>query len=809
MVIAANECAIMNARFSMKMLTVVWLAALAILGAYSMDSHTWVGSHLPFMKVSVSNRDTVNVASYINGATPVVSLGEIKNPENAYIYLKLRFRADSTEGYPNVFQTAPVNHGMRMEISGSTAAIIVPDLLVPGGLKGLTLTTDLKRGQWYALEVEALNGSFAHVTLDGHLVADYTSEGLSMGMSQLLVGGGFDESRVFRGQIENISVTKGNFPNRVFLYTFYPVLLIGLLTLLAKLFLAKNEIIPKVKILREYLKRIDWVAYLSIALIGIFIITLFTAYFFPIYPDEIQVRFWLSRLAYDFPEKISGAPACFSSFFQPISSTMYLPGLINWAVHGRLESPPALRQVGFFVAFLWVAWMAYYLNARAKKSLLQGKRQLSCALQSLYIAGFIIAIFSTGVFPIFLITNRGEQLILLSVVLLITIFLVSSQLSSKGHWWQKSGLIVLYFAAVSLVLYGHPKGLFLTPLFIIVGWPLFSHFKSRLPLVFALALLVLHIGQAFFAWKYAFQCSEMPQFEKDLKSYSFDPASLLYDPRHFFDQAYHSLIRFTKYLHQLGFQEQTDAAYLPSQPLARSAKFANILIKLNFAATFFTLMIALPLQYYRKDVVTGRFVTVNLVLLVLFMCALISGIFNLPKNWYDAGYLYALFLIMLVFFIGENFSGIFQKAAARKFFLYLGSVALLSQAVFIHRNLPAFLEGYTGPGISIAKYDSIKTRDDLAAASRACNIDPVRSKKIVVDDYTYMYFQKSKWPMAISYIWFLPDDKSIRQFFAKVDSDGLVVNCTAILSPYMSVVKREGNVCCIPRNELKNLLSLP
>ena len=69
------------------------------------------------MKVSVSNRDTVNVASYINGATPVVSLGEIKNPENAYIYLKLRFRADSTEGYPNVFQTAPVNHGMRMEIS--------------------------------------------------------------------------------------------------------------------------------------------------------------------------------------------------------------------------------------------------------------------------------------------------------------------------------------------------------------------------------------------------------------------------------------------------------------------------------------------------------------------------------------------------------------------------------------------------------------------------------------------------------------------------------------------------------------------
>jgi len=806
MVIAANECAIMNARFSMKMLTVVWLAALAILGAYSMDSHTWVGSHLPFMKVSVSNRDTVNVASYINGATPVVSLGEIKNPENAYIYLKLRFRADSTEGYPNVFQTAPVNYGMRMEISGSTAAIIVPDLLVPGGLKGLTLTTDLKRGQWYALEVEALNGSFAHVTLDGHLVADYTSEGLSMGMSQLLVGGGFDASRVFRGQIENISVTKGNFPSRVFLYTFYLVLLIGLLV---KLFLAKNEIIPKAKILREYLKHIDWVASISIVLIIVFGITLFTAYFFPIYPDEIQVRFWLSRLPYDFPEKISGAPTCLATFFQPIPSTMYLPGLIDWAVHGRLESPSALRQVGFFVAFLWVAWLAYYLNARAKNSLLQRKRQLSSGFQGLYITGFIIAIFSIGVFPIFLIINRGEQLILPFVVLLITIFLVSNHLSYKGHLWQKLGLMVLYFSAVSLVLYGHPKGLFLTPFFVIVGWPLFSHFNTRLPFAFAMVLLALHIAQDFFALKYAFQCNETPQFEEMLKSFSFDPASLLHEPRHFFDQVYQSLIRFTKYLHQLGFQEQTDAAYLPSLPLTASAKIANILIKLNFAVAFFTLMVFLPYQYYRKDVLAGRFVTVNSVLLMLFVCALISAIFNLPKNWYDAGYLYALFLITLVFFIGENFSGIFQKSVARKVFLYLGFVALLSQAVFIHRNLPAFMAGYAGPGVSVAKYDLNMPRADLVAASRTCNIDPVRSKKIVVDDHTYFYFQKSKWPMAITYIWIGNDDKSIRRFFSKVDSDGLIVNCKEILSPYMSVVKREGNVCCIPKNELKNLLYLP
>ena len=560
---------------------------------------------------------------------------------------------------------------------------------------------------------------------------------------------------------------------------------------------------------REYLKHIDLAACISMVLIIVVSITLFTAYYFPIYPDEIQVRFMLSRLPYDFPQKISGSPTCLATFSQPIPATMYLPGFINWAAHGRLESPYALRQVGFLVAFSWVVWLAYYLNNRAKNSSLQGKSRLNCGLQGLYITGFVIAIFSIGVFPIFLITNRGEQLIMPSVVLLITIFLVSDHLGSKGHLWQKMALAVLYFVAVSLVLYGHAKGLFLTPFFILVGWQLFGHFKSRLPLVFAMTLLALHIAQAFFAFKYVFQCSETPRFEEMLKSFSLDPTLILYDPRQFFERAYHSLIQFPKYMLQLGFQEQTDAAYLPGLPLAASAELANIFIKLNVATAFFMLLFFIPFQYYRKDVVAGRFVTVNLVLLVLFVCALISAIFNLPKNWYDAGYLYALLLIILTFFIGENYSGIFQKSAARKIFLYLGAVALLSQAVFIHRNLPAFMAGYAGPGVSIAKYDSIKTRDDLVAASRACNIDPVRSTKIVVDDYTYLFFQKSKWPMAISYIWLGNDDKSIRHFFSKVDSDGLIVNCTGILSPYMSFVKREGNICCIPKNELKNLLSLP
>jgi hypothetical protein len=195
----------MSARIAKKLLSVVLLVAITTLAAYTMDSHPTP------VKFAADNRETINVAPYIYGKTPPFSLGAIKNPD-AYVHIKLRFRAESTEGYPNVFQTAPVNRGMRMEISGSTAAIVVHDLEVPSGLKGLTLTTALKIGQWHELEVEALNGKYVRVKLDGQDAAAYAGAGLSMETTQLLVGGGFDASRAFRGQIENISVTKGNLP---------------------------------------------------------------------------------------------------------------------------------------------------------------------------------------------------------------------------------------------------------------------------------------------------------------------------------------------------------------------------------------------------------------------------------------------------------------------------------------------------------------------------------------------------------------------------------------------------------------------
>lgn len=153
------------------------------------------------------SNETISVKPYEYEKTPPISLGEIKDTNDAFIQLKLRFRADSTEGYPNIFQTAQGNSGMRMEISGSTAAIVVSDKGAWGGIKVLPLSVSIKAGQWYELEVEAKNGKYIKAKLDG-VAVEYTSTSLSMDTSGILVGSGYSASRTFHGQIENISITK-------------------------------------------------------------------------------------------------------------------------------------------------------------------------------------------------------------------------------------------------------------------------------------------------------------------------------------------------------------------------------------------------------------------------------------------------------------------------------------------------------------------------------------------------------------------------------------------------------------------------
>jgi len=203
----------MKSRITIRIALITVLLALSILAMHLVNLSGFIHIRLPQVDDFIDNPETTSVSQDINGNTPIV-LGKLEKTENAYFRLKLRFRLDNVEGFPNLFQTAAFNGGLRMEINGTTAAIVVADSSVKEGYRVIILPNAINIGQWYKLEVVALNGGYVRAFLNEQNVVDVSSTGISMAMSQVLVGGGFDKTRMFRGQIDSISLKKGNLSPR-------------------------------------------------------------------------------------------------------------------------------------------------------------------------------------------------------------------------------------------------------------------------------------------------------------------------------------------------------------------------------------------------------------------------------------------------------------------------------------------------------------------------------------------------------------------------------------------------------------------
>jgi hypothetical protein len=111
------------------------------------------------------NNKTYHFDNYISSQDHPIAVGRLEEQHNAYFRLKLKFRADSGTGYPNLFQTAPGNGGIRIEISGTVISMVVADLSQPDHYRVVSFQTPLDLGNWYLLDIEAQSGAFVRAKL--------------------------------------------------------------------------------------------------------------------------------------------------------------------------------------------------------------------------------------------------------------------------------------------------------------------------------------------------------------------------------------------------------------------------------------------------------------------------------------------------------------------------------------------------------------------------------------------------------------------------------------------------------------------
>jgi hypothetical protein len=297
----------------------------------------------------------------------------------------------------------------------------------------------------------------------------------------------------------------------------------------------------------------------------------------------------------------------------------------------------------------------------------------------------------------------------------------------------------------------------------------------------------------------------MPAFDALIKSFSFDPLSIFYDPALFFDKAYHSLIRSREYLDHLLFKSEYMWNYLPHRKIYLITKITNKLIKLNTLLIFFGLLIFMPYYYYQKNFSKGKFITPNLALIVLFSCLIISAIFNLPKNFYDADYFYIMMIIILIFFIGENALFNLKSNIFKKLLIYIILVSTLSQLAFAIFNLRPFMKGAVSLGIPIGRYENENIHNSIARAANACNIDPIQSKHVVTDDLTYGFFRKSHGPVSFTYLFVDNQKNPLKIFFNNMDSSGMVLDCNLMPENLRQESVKVDNICCISKTKIRDL----
>jgi peptidoglycan/LPS O-acetylase OafA/YrhL len=144
---------------------------------------------------------TIETASLEGGQyldSPVNSVGRVG--------IKLEFQVTSTAGSPNLFQTSDLNSGLRAELAGTSIELLYPQ---GNATRSVTLSDRLVLGQWYAFDLEAVRGKYIRVRLTGAKGFATWNENPVFSTSSIRIGVGFDDQRIFNGNIRNVSISTG------------------------------------------------------------------------------------------------------------------------------------------------------------------------------------------------------------------------------------------------------------------------------------------------------------------------------------------------------------------------------------------------------------------------------------------------------------------------------------------------------------------------------------------------------------------------------------------------------------------------
>lgn len=533
----------------------------------------------------------------------------------------------------------------------------------------------------------------------------------------------------------------------------------------------------------------------SLLVLYVFTYNLVVLSYYPIYPDEIAVRLWLSRAGYDFPWHTNIFPGG-RDLLIPLSIFWYVPGWIEWFLHGFINSLFTLRQIGVASYLCMIFLLANGLIGGVKKGGIN---------YSIMSVAFVTSLLAFGIQPVCLVINRPEQIILLGLLILL---FMDRRLQQEIRKPSLLLLTLLYFLTISLMMYVHPKVFYFTPAFLLLAYRFFLKFPDKKFAALIFAFLFLLIVGNLQAWHNELQYPDNPSLQAAVDHFNINLADWVNDPPRFYQELKTSMTDEIALLTKIGFQIVTEVRFLPEPLHFPYLDLINDIIAINCLILLVVLSLTLAWGYY-QDIRQKNYFSSRLFFWCILLAVVGGSILNLTKTWYDVGYFWAVVAILLI----ACFFGHFQRCTKNLFFasfvLYFMLSAVMSLLFFNFFYEAGILSGFRGVNTTLIDFSYQDYATKIEKMSKRCHIDPVSEQGLVLDDYTYLYFKQSKYPILITYINSRSDEENFLRLIKENKIKALITRCdtTGLFSKYIAAdMIKEGELCCYPQDKIQALL---
>lgn len=536
---------------------------------------------------------------------------------------------------------------------------------------------------------------------------------------------------------------------------------------------------------------------------------------FPIYPDEIVYRAWDSRTFLEGFERTRvwsfcgdpGQTVSIPYIFYPAATVFAGNFFIEDLSHNRVIATLAM------IASFSMLWFALKRLASNEGEVSPAPPQTWPTAPKLIFCSAVL-LCCLGTIPATLVMLRGETGIYVLVAVLVLSFANSrTSLSRSG---LTAGFVLLLF---SVSLFQHPKALYFLPASAIAMFALLWN-RSRLACMAAVSCLAWTGAEGYQINKIQFlSCPDIPRFGEYVRSFNVEAAKLFADPASFVAEVLQNVgpEHLLKIARKSMFVDTYDVGYLPPVNGNVLVEITNsaigicwiILVLVSIGVVIWDLL-RIQDNLFRPAASRRRGELIELVgMLALYAGAMAQMFLNKTAWFYDCSYWFWIFIFLAAPSLlralnarltADNYA--IKRLLAGGFCLVLLS-SILSTVLSAETFYQDFNAGFGGPGIPIVTLNPAATQLSIERALAQCELSPA-APRLMVDDLTYPFVQKSYKPISVSYALFLtsfltssgisPQEAVIRA--KALASSGMIFRCSnATAFPNLSF-KEDGGICC-------------